>query len=214
MSQIGPARCLVGERARTGPRTARSTTVPSTFRIPKAELTGPYGRLLVAFTRRTFGEVPDVAYTLFHHKPILKATLAFERKAATWDRLDPHLKAYAVMTAAATVGCGWCLDFGYYMAHHDGLDLEKVRQVPRWRESEVFTDLERDVMEYAEAMSTTPLGVTDWMVDKLTDQLGVEAVVELTKMIAVENERARMNTALGLASQGYADSCSLAPLGA
>ena len=42
----------------------------------------------------------------------------------------------------------------------------------RWRESEVFTDLERDVMEYAEAMSATPVAVTDWMVEKLLDQLG------------------------------------------
>jgi alkylhydroperoxidase family enzyme len=186
--------------------------VPSTFRIPKAELTGPYARLLVGFTKRTFGEVPDPAYTMFHHKPILKATLAFERKVAKWDRLDSNLKAYAEMAAAATVGCGWCMDFGYWMANHEGLDIEKLRQVPVWRDSDAFTDLERDVLEYAEAMSTTPLGVTDWMVDKLTDQLGVEAVVELTKMISVENERARFNAALGLASQGFADSCSLAPL--
>ena len=29
--------------------------------------------------------------------------------------------------------------------------------MPRWRESDVFTPLERDVLEYAEAMSVTPL---------------------------------------------------------
>ena len=186
--------------------------MPSTFRIPKAEIVGPYARALASFSRRAFGEVPDFAYVMLHHKPVLKATVAFERKVARWNRLDPDLKSYAVMAAAATVGCGWCMDFGYFMAHNQGLDEAKLREVPRWRGSAAFTLLERDVLEYAEAMSTTPMTVTDWMVDKLTDQLGVEAVVELTKMVAVENERARFNAAMGLASQGYADSCELAPL--
>jgi hypothetical protein len=31
-------------------------------------------------------------------------------------------------------------------------------------------------------------------------------------VVAVENERSRFNAALGLASQGYADRCELAPL--
>ena len=47
------------------------------------------------------------------------------------------------------------------MAHNEGLDEAKAREVPRWRESDVFTPLERDVMEYAEAMSQTPPTVTD-----------------------------------------------------
>ena len=80
------------------------------------------------------------------------------------EALDAHLKTYAVMASAGTIGCSWCMDFGYFMAREDGLDLAKVREVPRWRESEAFTDLERDVMAYAEAMTATPPTVTDEMV--------------------------------------------------
>ena len=60
------------------------------------------------------------------------------------------------MAVASLVGCTWCLDFDYFQAHNENLDLEKAREVPRWRESDVFTPLERDVMAYAEAMSQTP----------------------------------------------------------
>jgi alkylhydroperoxidase family enzyme len=101
------------------------------------------------------------------------------------------------------------MDFGYFMAREDGLDLAKVREVPRWRESEVFTGLERDVMAYAEAMTVTPPTVTDEMVASLDEQLGHAAVVELTMMVAIENERSRFNSAMGLASQGYSDVCEL-----
>ena len=98
------------------------------------------------------------------------------------------------------------------MSHHRGLDERKAREVPRWRESEAFTDRERRVMEYAEAMSQTPLEVTDWMVEALLDDLGAPAVVELTARIALMNLNARANIALGIRSEGFAESCGLEPL--
>jgi AhpD family alkylhydroperoxidase len=185
--------------------------MPSTsrFRIPKAEITGLYGVLMKRYAKRTFGELPDGAYVYFHHKPLLKAVMGFEGKAAKWDALDPTLKSYAQLVAAATIGCSWCLDFGYFKAHNDSLDLNKISQVPLWRDSDVFEPLERDVLEYAEAMTATPPTVTDTMVDKLLDQLGPAAVVELTQMIALENMRSRFNAAAGLQSQGYSDVCEI-----
>ncbi|WP_256840020.1 carboxymuconolactone decarboxylase family protein [Ornithinimicrobium faecis] len=186
--------------------------MPSNFRIPKANLSGPFARMLSAYARRTYGEVPDFAYVLLHHGPLTRALLGFERKLAKLSACDPQLKAYAVMASAATVGCSWCLDFGYFLAHTEGLDEEKARQVPMWRDSTVFTPLERDVLAYAEAMSVTPLEVTDEMVASLHERLGSAALVELTELIAVENMRSRANSAMGLASQGFADSCDLAPL--
>ena len=188
--------------------------MPSSFRVPQAELKGLYAKALSLYARRTYGQIPDNAYVLWHHQPGLKAVLGFERRVARFDRLDPHLKSFAVMAAAARIGCSWCLDFGYYLAHDEGLDLTKVREVPRWRESGVFTDLERAVMDYAEAMTATPPTVTDEMVAGLTEQLGTEAVVELTLMVAIENERSRFNSAMGLASQGYSDVCELTLAGA
>jgi AhpD family alkylhydroperoxidase len=183
--------------------------MPSTFRIPKATITGLYGSVMQAYARRRWGVDPDNAYVLWHNRKVLKAVFSFENKVKRWDALDPHLKSYAQLASAAVIGCSWCLDFGYFLAHDDGLDVAKVREVPRWRESDVFTPLERDVLEYAEAMSVTPLTVTDRMVEKLVDQLGTEALVELTEMIALENMRSRFNSAAGLQSQGYSDVCEL-----
>jgi hypothetical protein len=48
------------------------------------------------------------------------------------------------MAVAAQVGRSWCLDLGYFQAQNQNLDMDKASQVPRWRESEVFTPLERD----------------------------------------------------------------------
>jgi alkylhydroperoxidase family enzyme len=116
------------------------------------------------------------------------------------------------MAAVSLVGCSFCLDLGYFQAHNEQLDVDKAREVPRWRESRVFTPLERDVMEYAEAMTHTPPAVTDEMCERLLDQLGAPALVELTAIVAGANMVSRNNVTLGIEAQGFSAACGLQPL--
>ena len=181
----------------------------STTRIPKAEITGIYGYLVKRFTRKLLGDVPEPAEVMWHNRAVLSSYTAFGRKTQKWDQLDPNLRSYAHMAVAALVGCSWCLDFGYFHTHNEGLDEAKASEVPRWRESPVFTSLERDVMEYAEAMSVTPPRVTDDLSTRLLEQLGAPAMVELTASIAFANMNTRCNTALGIEAQGFSKACTL-----
>jgi AhpD family alkylhydroperoxidase len=181
----------------------------STPRVPKTEITGLYGYAVKRFTRKLLGAVPEPAEVMWHNRPVLTAFSALGRKAQKWDRLDADLKSFAHMAVAAQVGCSWCLDFGYFHAHNEGLDEGKAREVPRWRESSVFTPLERDVMAYAEAMTDTPPRVTDELAARLLEQLGPAAMVELTAWVAFSNMSTRSNTALGIESQGFSEVCRL-----
>ena len=116
------------------------------------------------------------------------------------------------MAVASLIGCTWCLDYGYFEARNNGLDLDKAREIPRWRESEAFSPLERDVLEYAEAMCQTPPTVTDELSATLLEALGPAGLVELTAFIGFSNFSTRMNVALGIESQGFAAACDLKPL--
>ena len=181
----------------------------SSTRIPKAEITGLYGYAVKRFARKLIGSVPEPAEVMWHNRPVLTSMTGFGRKVQKWDQLDPNLQTFAHMAVASLVGCSWCLDFGYFHAHNNGLDETKASEVPRWRESTVFTPLERDVMEYAEAMSQTPTQVTDEMFARLLDRLGAAAMVELTAMVAFSNMSTRSNTALGIKSQGFSEACKV-----
>lgn len=183
-----------------------------TARIPATEITGLYGALVKKFAAKMFGQVPESLGVMWHNVPVLKATMGFGQKLQKWDACDESLKSFAHMAVASFIGCSWCLDFNYFMALDKGLDLDKAREIPRWRESDAFTDLERDVLEYAEAMTVTPVAVTDEMVASLTDQLGPAAVVELTNVIGFANLTTRANVALGIESEGFANACGLKPL--
>jgi alkylhydroperoxidase family enzyme len=181
-------------------------------RVPQAEITGVYGAVVKRFSRKMFGEVPEPLGVMWHNRPVLNVSLGLGRKAAKWNECDKDLKSYAHMAVASLIGCTWCLDLGYFQAHNEGLDVAKAREVPRWRDSELFTPLERDVLEYAEAMSQTPPTVTDALSARLLERLGPPAMVELTAWIGLANQYARTNVALGIEAQGFAAACGLAPI--
>ncbi|KUJ47535.1 carboxymuconolactone decarboxylase family protein [Streptomyces sp. NPDC093228] len=170
-------------------------------------------RFMEWYSKKTYGKVLDPGKALAHQPDVLRADLRFERSVAKWNRLDADLKALAEMATAASIGCSWCMDFGYWVSRERGMAREKLVDVPRWRESGAYTELERDVMAYAEAMTATPPTVDDELAARLVGRLGEPAFVELTAMVAVENLRSRINAALGLTSQGFKDSCDV-PQGA
>lgn len=184
----------------------------SDTRIPKAEISGLYGAIVKRFSRKMLGDVPEPLGVYWHNRPVLKFFLGLGQKANKWKACDENLKSFAHMAVASLVGCTWCLDFGYFMAHNEGLDEAKAREVPRWRESDVFSPLERDVMAYAEAMTHTPPTVTDELSARLLDALGAPALVELSAFIALANQYTRTNVALGIEAQGFAAACGLRPL--
>ena len=183
-----------------------------TTRIQPKKITGVYGALVKKFSARMFGQVPESLGVMWHHVPVLKASMRFGQQLQRWDECDEGLKSFAHMAVASLVGCSWCLDFNYFMANNHGLDVDRGREIPRWRESEVFTPLEREVLEYAEAMSQTPPTVTDELVERLSEQLGAAGLVELTSVIGYANLTTRSNVALGIESEGFAAACGLKPM--
>ncbi|MFI0716675.1 carboxymuconolactone decarboxylase family protein [Streptomyces inhibens] len=176
-----------------------------TLRIPKAELPTEMSENMI----KQLGAVPEPVEAVWHSPKVATSNLEFSAKLSEWDAADASLKSFAHMAVAAQVGCGWCLDVGYFQAQNQNLDLTKASQVPRWRESDVFAPLERDVLEYAEAMTNTPPTVTDELYAGLLDRLGPAAMVELTAYIAFVNMATRNNNANGVTSQGYSDACEI-----
>ena len=171
----------------------------------------PLYRIAEWFTQRRFGTNLDPLAAVGHNPRVARTYAVLELQVERWHSLDAGLKDLAIMAAAANIGCSWCLDFGYWeatMLHH--VPAEKIRAVPRWRDSDDFTELEQLVLEYAEAMTQTPPAVSDHLVAGLRRRLNDAQLTELTAIIAVENLRSRINAAFGLTSQGFQDRCELA----
>jgi len=186
----------------------------SNVRVPPTEITGVFGAIVRRFAKKRLGQVPESVGVMWNNRPVLMAMAGFGRKADKWRACDAQLKSLAHMAAVAMVGCSACLDYAYFRAHNDELDLTKLGEVLRWRESTAFTPLERDVLEYAEAATQTPPAVTDELSARLLEQLGAPALLELTALVGAANMASRTNVALGIQAEGLAAACGLPPLAA
>jgi alkylhydroperoxidase family enzyme len=167
-------------------------------------------RLARGYAKRRFGQAVDPAAAASHHSGVLVAMGVLETAVEKgWGKLDPGLRWLATQVVAGRIGCSWCIDFGYYEGMHEGIDPQKVRAVPVWRESLLFDEGERAVLEYAEAATMTPAEVSEDCAGRLRRHFSDAEIVELAAWVALENFRSRFNAGLGLRSQGFAEKCEI-----
>jgi alkylhydroperoxidase family enzyme len=84
-----------------------------------------------------------------------------------------------------------------------GATDDKIRQVPTWRDSELFSATEKDALEYAEKMTITGEKVTDELWGRVRGHFTEAQLVELTAAVALENFRSKFNVPLGVEAQGF-----------
>ena len=84
-----------------------------------------------------------------------------------------------------------------------GASEDKIRQLPAWRDSALFSPLERDALDYAEKITITGEQVTDELFARLRSHFSEAQIVELTAAVALENFRSKFNPALGIEAQGF-----------
>jgi alkylhydroperoxidase family enzyme len=86
-----------------------------------------------------------------------------------------------------------------------GIPPAQIATLSSYRTDFNFSDIERVVLEYADAMTRTPVEVSDALFAKLRERFSETELVELTSGIAWENYRARFDHAFGIASENFTD---------
>jgi alkylhydroperoxidase family enzyme len=126
--------------------------------------------------------------------------LAIERSGTVEKRI--HLLAQ--LRAAQIVECPFCIDIIPALGKKSG-DLKDVEiaAVSHYYDSDLFSIKEKVAMEYAEAISKTPVKVSDEMFARVKEFFDEKQIVELTASVAYENYRARFNHALGIGSDNF-----------
>ena len=86
----------------------------------------------------------------------------------------------------------------------------QLRALGQHATSAEFTDEERLVLDYAVALTGTPVEVPDALFSSLSRRFSSAQLVELTAAIAWENYRARFNHAVGAEAEGYSPDSTVA----
>jgi alkylhydroperoxidase family enzyme len=80
---------------------------------------------------------------------------------------------------------------------------QKLGEVLSWRDSKLFSPMERVALEYAERITTTGQKVDDAFFSELRKHFTEAQIVELTAAIAMENFRSKFNPPLAIEAQGF-----------
>jgi len=152
----------------------------------------------------------DLAGWLVRRPQLAASVLTFETALLLSNRVDPHLKELAELKTAALVNCEFCLDIGSALAHSAGVTEQQIADLPRYRTSPAFDEVEKLVLAFAEAVTTTPAVGIDDLREQLVTRLGRTQVAALAVAISWENQRARLNQALGVRPTGMAEGMACA----
>ena len=172
---------------------------------------GPGAKIAFFFTKRKLAQMTGLETAgmleplrMYAHIPrLLSAYGRLEQAESKLDILSPRHRALAELKSATTVRCEYCIDLGSQIARRWGLTDEELLALSDYRNASCFSELDKLILEYATAMSRTPVEVSDRLFDALRAHFDAAQLVGLTHVITLGNMRARFNIALGIGSSGF-----------
>jgi AhpD family alkylhydroperoxidase len=143
---------------------------------------------------------------VYAHAPgLLQAYGNFEYASSQLTGVDKRIRALAELKAATMTNCEYCIDLGSQIARRWGLSDDELLALPSYKTSPLFNDAEKLVLDYAVAVSRTPVDVTDELFDALKQHFDDSQLMQITHYIALENMRGRFNLALGIGAAGFSE---------
>jgi AhpD family alkylhydroperoxidase len=101
-------------------------------------------------------------------------------------------------------GCAYCLDMHHKEAIALGETEQRLYSVSAWRECPYYTDKERAVLAYAEAVTNLHQhGITDELFENLSQHFSKAEIADLTLAVANINSWNRLNISFRTVPGGY-----------
>jgi AhpD family alkylhydroperoxidase len=166
---------------------------------------GLFTRIVYRMTRKKVGRVVMPVQLVAHHPKLLWGYGQMEQAFASSHLVAAGLKDLAQLRVATLIGCPFWIDIGSAVSRKNGVSEEKIEELPSYLTSSLFSESEKLVLEYADAMTRTPVEVADALFARLREKFTDGQLVELTATLAWENYRARFDHALGVESEGFTE---------
>jgi uncharacterized peroxidase-related enzyme len=143
---------------------------------------------------KKIGAVPNIFRALAHYPEMLEGFLSLNATLSK-TKLDGKLRELAYIKTSQLNGCKYCLHHHHALGKKAGLNDEQIADTEDFENSSAYTDLEKDVMRYAEEV-TRHIDVSDSLFARLKQQLGDRELVELAMTVGIANLTNRVTETL------------------
>jgi alkylhydroperoxidase family enzyme len=175
---------------------------------------GPVVKLVYRFMRRGMkkmtGREPARGsgiepVEVWAHQPKMMSGMGkFQQAVRKGNSVDERLKYLVELKGAQMIGCEFCVDLGSQICRNSGFSDDELLDLPRYRQSELFTEREKLALDYTVAVMRTPVEVTDELFARMKEHFTDEQLVEITALLTVVNLD-RFNAAFGIGSAGFSE---------
>ena len=114
------------------------------------------------------------------------------------------------MKGAQLIGCEFCVDLGSQICRNSGFSDDELLALPRYRQSDRFTEREKLALDYTVSVMRTPIEVTDELFAHMKEHFSDKQLVEITALLTVVNLD-RFNAAFGIGSAGFSEDMVCVP---
>jgi 4-carboxymuconolactone decarboxylase len=139
------------------------------------------------------------------HQPKMMSGMGkFQGAVRKAHGVDERTKNLMELKGAQMIGCEFCVDLGSQICRNSGFSDEELLALPRYRQSDLFTEREKTALDYAVGVMRTPVDVSDELFRRMGEHFSDEQMVELTALMTVVNLD-RFNAAFGIGSSGFSE---------
>jgi AhpD family alkylhydroperoxidase len=178
------------------------------------EQAGPMVKLVYRFMRRGMKKMTGrpaahgsgiEPIEIWAHQPKMMSGMGkFQQAVRKGDSVDERLKNLVELKGAQMIGCEYCVDLGSQICRNSGFSDDELLALPRYRESDLFTEREKVALDYAVGVMRTPVEVTDELFARVKEHFTDEQLVEITALITLVNLD-RFNAAFGIGAAGFSE---------
>jgi alkylhydroperoxidase family enzyme len=124
--------------------------------------------------------------------------------------VDERIKNLVELKGAQMIGCEYCVDLGSQICRNSGFSDDELLALPRYRESDLFTEGEKTALDYAVGVMRTPVDVSDELFARMKEHFTDEQMVEITALLTLVNLD-RFNAAFGIGASGFSEGMVCVP---
>jgi alkylhydroperoxidase family enzyme len=178
---------------------------------------GPVIRLVYRLTRRGMQKQTGRAGThiepleIWARRPKMMTGMGrFQQAVRKGKAVDERIRYLVELKGAQMIGCEFCVDLGSQICRNSGFSDAELLALPRYRDSNLFTEREKVALDYTVGVMRTPVDVSDELFARMREHFSEDQIVELTALLMVVNLD-RFNAAFAIGSAGFSEGMVCVP---
>ncbi len=183
--------CFIGGRMESRISVKKESEYPWYMRILYRMQRKKYGMTLLP--TKIWGRCPTI---------FLGFLAMFRRLNRKKSPIDKNLRALVSVRISQINHCPFCVDMNSSFIFKKPEQMAKLDALPTFRESSLFSDLEKAALNYAEKITFSDTEVDDATFQEVRNHFSDDDIVELTALIAFQNMSSKFNAALDIPLQG------------